>query len=337
MAKTTIAFGGIVPSAYLNANASHVHDGVDEDGHNSQISLDAHVDGVAIAQITGRIPYCNLPVLRLYGYRSGLKMSYYEDGGDWGIDIAIGVAESQNSVSIGGVSSTPLIEVGTTIRKKVINSGNWSTWVEGTAGSGGIPIAATEWTQAIDDDIWLHCFLLGKSTDLTAFDFGFDDSIIAVQLREVAASAGYDLYRRIGSINILYDSTYQIRAFKNYGKKFLWENNVNGYVRNLSSQTLSSYQGLTSANVPPDVSVEALLRCLVDTRTVAMCMCNVLITDYDQSDDNFTEQSSILSYENIICGEFKVITDIYKQFKLSYISSADIDTLLISNLGWIEL
>jgi hypothetical protein len=54
MAKTVFSNGVKVLSAWLNSVYSHVHDGVDSDGHCSKIDL------ASAAQVTGELPFTNI-------------------------------------------------------------------------------------------------------------------------------------------------------------------------------------------------------------------------------------------------------------------------------------
>lgn len=72
--------------------------------------------------------------------------------------------------------------------------------------------------SALTADAWYNVHLLGKSTDTTSFDFGFDLSPDATSLL-IDAAGSFDTYRRIGSV--LYHSS-KVQNFKQQGDKFYW-------------------------------------------------------------------------------------------------------------------
>jgi hypothetical protein len=154
MAKTDFQNGTIVTSSFLDSvfktNGGHVHDGADNDGHAPAISLDAHV-GAGAAQVQGILPFSNLPNLRLFNYRSGLSVSHEPRH----ITVGQGCATSANSISVASFVTTPIIQLSSSLRKRVLeDDGSWSSWVVGSNG-GCIPVTGcNRWCLAACLHYW---------------------------------------------------------------------------------------------------------------------------------------------------------------------------------------
>ena len=119
----------------------------------------------------------------------GLAISN-DDGAD-GDDINFG-AGSASTYSSGGTRYN-------TIASAALTKQADATWAAGDD-AGGLPDSFSgTWPAAIDD---YHLFLLGKQNDQSAYDFGFDTSLTAVNLLADAAvvSAGFNTYRRVASL-----------------------------------------------------------------------------------------------------------------------------------------
>lgn len=74
-----------------------------------------------------------------------------------------------------------------------------ATWAAGDD-AGGLPDSFSgTWPASADD---YHLFLLGKTTDQAAYDYGFDTSLTAANLLGDAAvvAAGFNTYRRVASL-----------------------------------------------------------------------------------------------------------------------------------------
>lgn len=127
-----------------------------------------------------------------------------------------------------------------------------AAWADSTVVTtiGGFPSSGgSGLTLAINT--WYHYFAIGKSTDNTAYDFGYDSNIDASVLLNAdnAGGSDYNLYRRIGSV--LTDGSSNILNFVQIEDMFYWKDppldvNAVALASTLQTKTLS---------VPPDVNV----------------------------------------------------------------------------------
>jgi len=137
------------------------------------------------------------------GYISGLITSNNTLDSDHDIDFGTGTAQdSSNQYRINATS----------LFTKAIDS----NWAEGTSqggiASGLAPVSPNE---------WYRCFLIGKSTDSVAFDFGFDTSETAINLLNDASADDYDIYRQVGWV--ITDGSGNILGYKQDGDRFTFD------------------------------------------------------------------------------------------------------------------
>lgn len=118
-----------------------------------------------------------------------------------------GTCLSLNGYSI--ISSSQIIKDTTSVWSEGSGNGGMGYNAWGGQGNGG-PIGKS----------W-HCFVLGKSSDPTAVDGGFDDNTSATNLMSVASSAGYNIYRRLGSI-VRGPYNHQVTPFNQLGDNFYY-------------------------------------------------------------------------------------------------------------------
>jgi hypothetical protein len=324
MAKTNFVNGTIVQPSWLNSQNSHVHDGADDNGHAPLIDVSSHVSGVC--------SFSNLPNARHYGWKGGLSLTHE----DRHITIGVGSASSKNSFGLpGGIVATPLIVFNDTLRKRILtDEGAWSPWSAG-ANSGSVPSTASGWSQAVGDSVWLHCFVLGKSTDRTAYEFGFDTSIVATNLREIASA--WDMYRRVGSIRIFSDSAvYKITPFTNIGRRFMWKTGSVQIFLNYVDATLAISSQLVSTCIPPDVFVLTMNKIILDTNSISGRSAYVLVQDYNTDLYDISIFPTVFSSENRVYGDCFALSDTYKRVLVSATSNGNINQLGAYTYGWIE-
>lgn len=344
MAKTNFSYGDVVNEAFFDSiyltDGGHKHDGVDDDGHCSPIPLDNHASGGNPAHVTGILPYLNLPMLRMLGYRKMLDMASYNSGDAYGITLLPGVASAANSGSLSGRTFTPLIiNTSTFIKLAISSSGDsWSSWQTGS-GNGGIPTIASGWSQSLVDGVWLHVFLLCNIDTPDTCEVGYDVSVTAVNLREVS---GYTYYRRIGSVLIesLGGGKYGIVSFNSINGQFRWVNDSLPKILNYYNTTFSETNALLDAPIPPDVVTNVLLQAKLNTTTNSN---SIILRLYDAIQEYATMTSSstcsIVSYNSHNAGEFKKMSDTQQHIKAYYArgGTGDIDYLYLICLGWDEI
>ncbi len=184
-------------------------------------SLEADNAFTGINTFVGKVP---LP----RGHIDGLTLS--NDAGDTAHDINVAAGECRDS------SDTYNILHSSEITKQID-----ATWAAGDDAGG------MEDGDTVGNAEWFHVHLLGKSTDPTAADIGFDTSVTAVNILADAAvvAAGYDIYRRIGSV--LTDGSANIIGFTQDGDRFRWK----VAVQNLGEATVANSNAVTIAVTTP--------------------------------------------------------------------------------------
>jgi len=342
MSKTTFSYGTIVTSSFLNkifkivgSFNGHVHDGVDDDGHVQPIDIDRHGDGVSPAEISGRMLYENLPLLRMLGLKRGFNQNSYNSGLSWGVTVGTGFAVSANSGILSSVAYNPILLATSQMTKIIINStgDGWQAWSSGSLG-GACPTSAPGW-PSIADDIWLHLFVLGSSGNQDVFEFGVDTSIVAVNLR---TESGYDFYRRIGSVRIDYigGGIYRVTPYYSIENRFIWTDDAVDYAVN-ESGSISFFQGVKIVRIPPDIIVKALLRAQADTTNDVTDYVYLILYDYEQSFVTTGNLFSLSSLNTINSGEYAKLSGISQNVKMEYSSGGNIVAFRIICLGWEEM
>jgi hypothetical protein len=139
-----------------------------------------------------------------------------------------------------------------------------SVWVEGSGNGGRASIVS------LVNGTWYHVFLIGKyhaGSDWTEVDAGFDTSLTAMNLLADAASDGYTMYRRIGSVYYVNAGT-GIKPFRQDGDEFIF-----------SDGTLADYGPLgpvvdtitpATLTVPPGIVLPVDVVCILEKSSGAV-------------------------------------------------------------------
>jgi hypothetical protein len=335
MAKTTFASGTVVTSAYLNtiygANAAggHRHDGADANGSVDKVNLSDGTD------VKGYLPPSQID-FPFRGFIDGLGMTYVVATDAWSIQFYYGAACSDNEPTVDGKSRRRCIWAQVNMTKKVIaDSGTaYETWAAGGSGAGGVPAGVT----AIADGVWLHAFIIGKSTDQAAYDFGFDSSLSAANLRTMAAGA-WDMYRRVGSVLIesLGGGKFGIKKFVQRGDRFLWEDN--GVEDHNHAVTSSGHEDAT-LTVPLGVVVDALIRAsIMTTTTYGYALYHPKATDDTVPTYSGAPMASLNCDADFpqSFAELRVETDAAQKIRVSYLTDAVTGcTVYAITYGWVD-
>jgi hypothetical protein len=200
MAKTQFVEGSYLTPAWCNSayytGGGHVHDGVSDDGHSSQIDLTQHVTGI--------LPDANIAWGSIRGYIDGYQITPVV--GTFACSITVSAGTCRDSANVYNVPLT------TAMSKNILN-GSGSAFVTWTAGTGGGGTAVI--SPAVQ---WLHVFAIYNPTSVLT-DI-FVDTAIDGSNRPVS----YTHARRIGSIYIeqLSPGVYGIKRFTQKGDKITW-------------------------------------------------------------------------------------------------------------------
>lgn len=259
----------------------------------------------------------------LWGWIGGLNLSTAGSSTTLSISAGRG-AESNNNYMLRNNSAI----------NKILNpSGVW------TSGSGGNGIPANITVAA---NTWYHVFALGKSTDSTIFDIGFDTSLTATNLllgSQAPGNTGIDLYRRIGSIYS--DASKNIKRFFQKGNYFWWETPILNSVTtatNAGTGALRTLAGQTNGDVPLGLDVIALCNAqLTDTSGsgVSLFVWDLALGNTRQ--DTYIITSAAGSGAAVVISSssaFQVRVDASQRVYNAV--NAGFSTAQINTLGWID-
>lgn len=216
------------------------------------------------------------------------------------------------------------------------NTGNDANLVLGTAlkktldetfevGEGG----GMEDGDAIGATEWFHIFIIGTDNGTCDIGFTIDIDGTGILADAVVAAAGYDKYRRIGSV--LTDGTPDILPCFQSGDKFIWAATVEEADNNPGAAA-----ELIAVTVPPDVRVDAILNIIaVDDNNDTPI--NIYSPDGDNSAPSVTNglcnlvpgQSSRYS-----AGQFVILTNTSKQ--VGQRSDEAVAGHQIGTVGWLD-
>ena len=204
-----------------------------------------------------------------------------------------------------------------------------STWVNGDA-SGGLGSGLT-----LTNGTSYHVFALGKSTNPLACEAGFDTNVNATNLLVASASAGYDQYRRLGSVFYI-DYTYKMAPFFQKGDYFNFLNS------SFSDSTYFFSNGLvykkTLTHMPTGLEVRARVGVYGNTAINATPLGSWMVGDgaagalsiFTGSVSNWT--SSSWYPERVECN---VWTDTSGRINIGTTSTAS-TYLFFYELGWMD-
>lgn len=166
--------------------------------------------------------------LNLQGYIGGLTLSNDGTSPNTVIDVATGVAMSDDSTTLMTLASA---------YTKNCNA----AWAVGT-GNGALDTGST-----LAASTWYHVFLIERP------DTGVVDVLLSTSATAPTMPASYTKKRRIGSIKT--DASSHILAFLQNGDEFLWGTPTN----DIGASNLSTTAVLYTLNVPAGVKVTALM------------------------------------------------------------------------------
>ena len=198
MSKTNFANGSFLTPEFANAIFTHLHDGVDGDGHVSQIAL--------ASQVSGILPNLNLATVG-QNARNGFNASYAKSGDSYSVHLTAGYAGCQYgypAVYSGGVAYKGLI---------ALDGASADPWVAGNT-HGGCAAGMT-----FTDKCWVAMFALSKPST-GAIDFGFDKDATGAGL---LTTSGFTYARRLCWLYIVASGLkYIIAPFIQIGNRFLY-------------------------------------------------------------------------------------------------------------------
>lgn len=205
------------------------------------------------------------------GYKSGM---YISNGTDSDHDINISVGTCQDSTGVYRMTQTSAFV-------KAIDD----NWAEGTA-QGGRPVGVS-----LTNNTVYYFFAIGKTTSVTATDYGFDTDPNAVNLLNGsnAGAQGYTLYRQIGYA--VTDGSANIRNFVRNGDLYLWAVANLDYAQQLGA---TSAQTITSINPPNTLGLINV--CAKNDATSLGATSFLLVTGTDQTDTTPSDTAYTIKY-----------------------------------------
>lgn len=206
-----------------------------------------------------------------------------------------------------------------------------ATWAAGTGNGGmasGLAFGANSW----------HLFLLGKSTDETAYDFGFDTSLTAANLLADAAvqAAGFDVYRRVGSLLTTGAAWPVVVTRELCGGGLRVKHNVGANTSRNNPGTAAILE--TVSLCPTGLKLRALLNVMLYDASVATSH-SLLVTDPAQADTapSFGRQTTRVDViATLMPVETEVVTDTSARFRArNEFSDADVANFYVHK-GYID-
>ena len=214
-----------------------------------------------------------------------------------------------------------------TIANSTIQKDLSALWAPGSAGGRPKLVSLSDYT-------WYHMFLLGKTTDTTSFDMGFDISINAANL--LADATSFDTYKRIGSI--MTESSAVIKTYKQFGNNFFFSSPVQLNMETSSSSVTQTVRlgppGATTPSCPPNVRTRLNLSAFFQTRSGSTGRCNlgeVGLTDQVFGVHNGGAGGDGQTY----LGQVFVWSDTSQQIMLTYgVTGGGTNSMFLKVAGW---
>ena len=209
-----------------------------------------------------------------------------------------------------------------------------ATWASGD-GNGGLSSSLTTPLTGFATNTWYHCFVIIVSG---AADVGFDTDIDAANL---IADHSATAYRRVCSFKT--DGSSDITDYTQYGQDFYWDTPVNEYAADPGTSGVAE----VLAGVPTGVSVKAILAvggqheeqgagATTNEAFTAFYPTNVSGASAARNGgaqlhwDHWIAADSADSHA--ASSEVNIWTDL--SATINHISSADVELLFITTLGW---
>lgn len=184
------------------------------------------------------------------------------NSGDIAHDIDVGVGFASDTTNAYIISSAA------SMTKRID-----AVWAAGT-NQGGFPSGGGLLT--LSNDTWYRVFVIGKSTDSTAFDIGFDTSATAANLLHAdnAGGSGFDIYRRVGWVRYM---TGALLKFYQKGEEIVLDEVYNDLSIGSIAATTAQLQTVLC---PPDADILGRFVVMIGGYNPAL----VLVTSVFQND-----------------------------------------------------
>lgn len=271
------------------------------------------VEGAGITLALGTRTQLLSAILALSGSRNRIDGFTLSNGTDATNDINIAAGIASNSANTGVIGHAA------TFVKQID-----AAWAAGSA-AGGFPSGGGLLT--LTNSTWYRVFVIGKSTDASAFDAGFDTSATAANLLHAsnAGGSGFDTYRQVGWIRR--GSSTNV-AFSQVGDRFYWDvasKDANGVTPNASGTALTV--------LAPPGSIAIMDVWLAQTGNCYLKLNQTAQTNTAASASNYTVQSNSGSYAGSTTKEIPV--DSSSQIRQR--GSAAASTFDLFTVGWIDI
>lgn len=242
-----------------------------------------------------------------------------------GLLTANNATDPTNDIDIGAGYCKDFSGVQMLINAATVTKRIDAAWAAGT-GNGGFPSGGSLLT--LTNSTWYRLFAIGKSTDKTAIDFGWDTSATAANLLHAsnAGGSGFDLYRQIAWTR---RGTATNVAYFQDGDIFTWD---------IASQDASAITGNTSGTgvtllAPPSTYADFIASIAASGATRYMLLTEMRQTNSTPSSTLYTLQAASGGFSS--GAQFRRLVDSSSQIR--HRASSTSSTLDIFTRGWLDL